>query len=404
VNTTVILVLDRRRVKKGDLYPICLLLNHKGTKLYLNLKDSVATKFWDQQNQKVLNGAPVSPNVSWVNNHVQGKKTDAIRLISLLEQTGELAQLSPMELKQRIRNKSHRASFYGYLDSLIAQFNNHGKQGNGEVYLRTKVFLQNYVPGKKDLFFDEINFKLLKSIELHYLAKGNHLNGLSHYFRTIRAIYNRGITEGIVKSDAYPFKEYKIKQVKTHKSALRKDDLMKLWDISITEGTLSWHARNMFFFSFYCQGMNFSDLAKLKIENIKVGRIYYTRSKISKAMSIKLTDKINEILEKYVSGKKRSDYVFPIITEESRHNLQIKNYRDAANHALKRWAKKLTLNPSLSFNTARHSWATIGKDMQLPIGVLSEGLGHNDQRTTQIYLDSFESDVIDGANDLITSS
>ena len=74
MNTTIILVLDKRRIKKDDLYPICLLLNHKNTKLYLNLKDNVAAGFWDQKNQKVQNGAPVSPNVGYVNNHIQGKK------------------------------------------------------------------------------------------------------------------------------------------------------------------------------------------------------------------------------------------------------------------------------------------------------------------------------------------
>jgi len=403
MNTTLLLILDKRRIKKGDLYPICLLLNHKNTKLYINLKDNVAKDFWDQKNQKVLSNAKVFPNVGWVNNHIQGKKTDATRLIAFLDETGELAQLSPIELKRRIQNKSTRASFYKYLDSLVAQFNKHGKQGNAQVYQGTKSFLENYVPGKKDLFFDDINYKLLKSIELHYLSKGNNLNGLSHYFRTIRAIWNRAIKEGIVRNEGYPFKEYKIKQIKTHKTALRKVDHNKILTLSLTEDTLSWHTRNMYFFSFYCQGMNFADIAKLKVKNIQAGRLFYTRSKIGKEISIRITDKINEILNHYIKNKQSDEYIFPVITDEYRQVSQIKDFRDSANHALKRWANKLELDPTLSFNTARHSWATIGKDLNLPMAVISEGLGHNDIRTTQIYLDSFESNVIDGANELITS-
>jgi len=246
---------------------------------------------------------------------------------------------------------------------------------------------------------------LLKSIELHYVSKGNNLNGLSHYFRTVRAIWNRALKEGIVRSEGYPFKEYKIKQVKTHKTALRKEDILSLLEVGLPEGTLAWHwhARNMFFFSFYCQGMNFGDIAKLKVENIQAERILYTRSKVGKVISVKLNDKINAILDIYQKDKKTDDYIFPIITHEPRRVSQIKEYRDGVNHALKRWAKKLELDSTLSFNTARHSWATIGMDLNLPIAVISQGLGHNDIRTTQIYLDAFQNDVIDGANDLITS-
>ena len=148
--------------------------------------------------------------------------------------------------------------------------------------------------------------------------------------------------------------------------------------------------------------MNFADIAKLTGKNIQSERIIYKRSKVGKVISVKLNDKINAILDIYKKEKNIDDYIFPVITDEQSRNLQIKNYRDSANHALKCWAKKLELDPTLSFNTARHSWATIGMDLNFPIAVISQGLGHNDIRTTQIYLDGFKNDVVDGANDLIT--
>jgi integrase len=76
---------------------------------------------------------------------------------------------------------------------------------------------------------------------------------------------------------------------------------------------------------------------------------------------------------------------------------------NSINHALKRWVKKLVIDSTLSFNTARLSWATIGKDLNLPLALISEGLGHSDARTTQIYLDSFDSETIDLANNQITA-
>ena len=47
---------------------------------------------------------------------------------------------------------------------------------------------------------------------------------------------------------------------------------------------------------------------------------------------------------------------------------------------------------------ARHSWATIAKSQGVPIGVISEGLGHDSERTTMIYLAALESSAIDKAN------
>lgn len=51
---------------------------------------------------------------------------------------------------------------------------------------------------------------------------------------------------------------------------------------------------------------------------------------------------------------------------------------------------------------ARHSWASIAKNYNLPIAVISEGLGHSNIKTTQIYLDTFDKNVIDDANKLIS--
>ena len=47
---------------------------------------------------------------------------------------------------------------------------------------------------------------------------------------------------------------------------------------------------------------------------------------------------------------------------------------------------------------ARHSWASIAKDLGIPLNVISEALGHNSAKTTQIYLHSIDRNVIDKAN------
>ncbi len=398
-----LLTLDRRSQRKDLTYPICLALYHKGSKSYINLREYVLDDFWDQANGKVLKGAEVFPTLSWVNNKISGKKIDANRIIKSLEETGQLSILTHGQLKDRIENKSSQASFSKYLNDLISEYKKNGNDGQVFIHNGVKAFLIKYADGDRDYKFDEINFKMLRSIEGKFKPRipGNK-NGLAVQFRAIRSIWNKAIKEGIVKPDGYPFKDYRIKSSKTHKSAIRQEDLKKIRELSLPLNTHAWHCRNMFFFSFYTMGMNFSDISQLRVKHIRDGRVTYLRSKTKKPISIKLTDNINEILNLYLDEKGPNAYIFPVVTDTLKANDQIKAYRSVANHALKRWAKRLTIDKSLSFNTARHSWATIGKFMNIPIAVISEGLGHADISTTQIYLDSFETDVMDNANAMIT--
>ena len=139
--------------------------------------------------------------------------------------------------------------------------------------------------------------------------------------------------------------------------------------------------------------------------DVRNGRIDYKRSKNAKKFSIKLTDKISEILGFYDKGKQPNEYIFPIIDTLNQTDTiekQITNFRNVINHSLKRWAKKPGIDPTLSFNTARHSWATIGNEMNVSVNTISAGMGHSDIGVTQIYLDSFDDGRIDNANELIT--
>lgn len=71
---------------------------------------------------------------------------------------------------------------------------------------------------------------------------------------------------------------------------------------------------------------------------------------------------------------------------------------------MKRISKILDLDISLSSYTARHSWATAARNHNVPISVISAGMGHTTEKTTQIYLASLESSVIDQANQSILSA
>ena len=158
-------------------------------------------------------------------------------------------------------------------------------------------------------------------------------------------------------------------------------------------------------FSFYMIGMNFTDMAYLTPANLVNGRLEYKRKKTGKFYSLALFDKPQEILNYYIKGKKKDDYIFPIIerTEPELIRLDIQNNLRTCNKYMGLIAEELKIEGNITSYVARHSWASIGKFLNVPIQVISEGLGHDSIQTTQIYLDSFEANVIDDATKLITS-
>ena len=64
----------------------------------------------------------------------------------------------------------------------------------------------------------------------------------------------------------------------------------------------------------------------------------------------------------------------------------------------------LKLSVPLTLYVARQSWASVAKAKGVPVSVISEGLGHDSETTTQIYLASLDSSVVDKANSMILKS
>ena len=419
---TVKLILDPRRVKSDGTYPIVLRITHRTKTRYIFTEYSVTKEDWDKKGQQVIPTSSCFKNVTRVNNLLQNKLLTAGDIITKLNASGNIDSMTVSDVRNQIETNTDTCSIQSFTEKIIADFEAAGKLGNASVYKQAIAFLNRFT-NRKEILFDEITFELLKSIELKFLSetrfkkvkKGkssnlnsnppkNTLNGLSPYLRTIRAIYNRAINEGKANLQNYPFKAYSIKETKTRKRAIRKPDMDKIKDAQFDPGSILWHTRNIFLFSFYNRGMNFADIAKLRISDIEQDRIHYNRSKTGKPLSIKLSDSTREILSSYIVDKSGNDFVFPILKRDTPElqMMDLYNERRMFNKYLSRIGKTLEIEGKLTSYVARHSWATIAKDMNVPIAVISEGLGHEDIKTTQIYLDSFDDDVLDQANQLIT--
>lgn len=274
--------------------------------------------------------------------------------------------------------------------------------GNARIYRDTINVLKSFV-NKRQISFKDINYAFLMRFEAEHYSKGNTANGLSVYLRTVRALFNRAIRENIISQELYPFKQYQIPSTKTRKRAISQEAIKRIVEMTLDSGHPLFHTRNYFLLSFYMRGMPFADLMQLKVSNIIDGRIHYQRQKTDKPYSIKITEEIQELLSVYVTGKEREDFIFPVIDRTDADG----RYKDVV-WARKRYNKKLSqladlfgIQEHLTSYVSRHSFATIAKNKNVPVAAISEMLGHTDIKTTEIYLASLPSDILDEYHEIV---
>ena len=395
-NTNLIISLDTRRAKNDGSYPVIMRLAHNERTTSIPVGFSVLEKDWDTEKKIVKKSYVGLASVSRLNNLIQKKKSEAMDIILKLEESGKLNILSVTSLREEIEKDHTNHSFLKYGEIQVADLVRANRIGTARSYKEVLSVLKKY--NNKDIAFNDITYPFLTKFETFHKSKGNSLNGFAVYMRTVRAIYNKAIKEGLAEKEHYPFGDYKIKTTPTEKRALDFELLKKIINLKLEPTHICFNARNYFLASYMMYGMNFTDMAFLKKSDINNGRINYRRKKTSKMYDIKITDNLKTILEHYT----RNDlaYIFPIIKRDS-SILQAKDIqwaRKRYNKKLKLLAELCGIDRNLTSYVSRHSFATQAMLQQVPLNAISSMLGHSSLKTTEVYLKSLPTSILDDYN------
>lgn len=125
------------------------------------------------------------------------------------------------------------------------------------------------------------------------------------------------------------------------------------------------------------------------------------RHKTGQRLIVRIEPLIEEIIKRYEPSVRNSPYLFPIITSNDPEEA-FRQYQTALgyhNRKLKKLGKLTGEDLRLSSYTAKHSWATVARNHNVPLSVISAGMGHTSEKTTLIYLESVENSQIDKANE-----
>ena len=296
---------------------------------------------------------------------------------------------------------AHEYSLFNFMESLIARLKQNGKIRTSETYRSTLNSFKNFRQDE-DIMLDCITSEIMEAYEAWHKKRGVAPNTISFYTRVLRAVYHRAVEDDVIEN-RNPFRKVYTGVDKTVKRALPLAVIKKIKALDLSLTPALDYARDMFLMSFYLRGMSFIDMAFLKKSDLKNGYVTYRRRKTGQQLIIEWTKEMQMILDKYPENK--SDYLLPVLRN---HGINERyTYRNTAyniNHNLKRIAEMVSVNIPLTLYVARHSWASAAKAKGIPLSVISEGMGHDSEATTQIYLASLDTSVVDKANSLILKS
>ena len=294
-----------------------------------------------------------------------------------------------------------------YVGELARTLENNGQHRTARAYLTVTRRLLLFCK-QDDLRIDQISPSLIRRHEQWMKDQGRSMNTISFYNRNLRAIYRKAVEERIIIPGAEdPFKTAYTGIPDTRKRALTEDEIKRIRGLDdlyrLPSATLSSEltedqrdAYAYFMFSFFARGMSSIDMAYLKKANIHGGKISYCRKKTGGDITITLLPELRAIIRYFSPRTVGSPYVFPIIDNKKENSrLRYESFLRKQNILLKELAQLAKVHKSVSTHWARHSWATIARKSGASTARISEGLGHRDEKTTRIYLDSFSASAID---------
>jgi Site-specific recombinase XerD len=400
-------------VRKDGTYPVSIRITKDRKSKLISTNLTATEKGWNSELARYVCDKRITPEYKKLNariSELEAKINGVMRNFENNQIDWTLNQFEEIFL-----NKTPRGNVKEYFWSLITTLRDIDRFGNAKCYFQTLRMLELFDNRFGTRVFSEIDIKYVKTFDVFLQKRGCIGNTRKFYFKVLRACMNKAIQDKEASGNTYPFGKggFNVASLEeeTAKRYLPNDCMEKLKSTVMKNSTLEM-TRKLFLFTYYCYGISFIDTALLSRNNIirynGGNYIVYKRHKTKdtkkvKSIQIKITNTIQELLDWFKSNTILVEgYLLPIVSKEGYKGQQlynhIRNRFSQNNKNLKNLATTLEITGmKLTSYVARHTMAMTLQDNQIPREVISQILGHSDLATTNTYLDSFDTTVIDEA-------
>lgn len=379
--------------KEGTIYYQII---HKRVIRQIKTDYRIIAEEWDEKSGAVI--IATDSRISILRSVKERINRDVERLNTVISRLhGSGKEFTANDIVEGFHESVNEQSFSQFMECVIIQLKRLNRERTAETYTAT---LNSFMRFRKanDVLLDEINSDLMMEYEAYLKMQGVTMNTVSFYMRILRAAYNRAVEKGLTEQ-RNPFRHVYTGIDKTVKRAIPLKAIKWIKELDLSLKPSLDFARDMFLFSFYTRGMSFIDMAYLRKKDLQNGILSYRRRKTGQQLFIRWEKCMQEIIDKY--PKIGTDYLLPIIKKSGNERQQYRNALRLVNNKLKEISVMVGLQTNLTMYVSRHSWASIAKSKNVPLAIISEGMGHDSEATTQIYLASLDSSLIDKANGMI---
>lgn len=394
------LILEDRYVNKKGLYTIKLSLSHLSKTVLMKTDYKIAKEDWNEAKEEIkakckrYNAQKANDLLHDMQKDLRGFLEDLNVEKSLSSYTvGELVKM--YEEKRKVSSSDDIEVLFNLYISEKKSMN--PDAGTAGLYKNTLRLLMKYCENKKTKI-SSVTPAFLVSFEGFLRDKEkNKVNGIAMNMRNLRAVCNYAIKLRIIDYNNYPFRSYTIKHDPTNHRNIAIIDLVRIWRY---QGTVADNnALNLFKLSFYLRGMNFKDILHAKKDNIYNDHLIYKRAKTNKELRIKIEPEAKAIIKKYQG----SEYLLKFIEQKQfrakpdRKTPLHKDITRNVNRRLKDIMEREEIKIPISTYYARHTWATLAREIEIAYDIISAALGHGMRDVTSTYV-KIEDKVVDAAN------
>lgn len=393
------LILREQRRKPDGTCPVWLRITANRKSSYKATGISVLPKDWNKEKQQVARSHDLADRL---NAELKCIVHEATAIV--------LAARTPEEALRA--GKTARHSFSDFFQAFVDELDDKGAFWEWKKYRGTFSKLENALG--KNIQFEDFDRAALIRFE-RYLSKErqNRPNTVRKELTRLRTVLRRAIRQGIIKPSDDPFLLYdRPKGERVERRKLSLEEIQKLAALDLPFGQWARTTRDVFLFSFYAAGMRFSDVSRLKVDNIREGRVEYRMEKTGHLVSLPLPPVALALVQPYLEAAEHSGespramqasrYVFPLLSEGDeadpiRVRRRISSRNAQLNTELKALARQAEIKrpESISAHTSRHSWADHARTKTGNLYAISKALGHSSLTITQQYLKSFDREAVD---------